>query len=407
MAKIKFEFDNTEGQTLAGLLESPESSDGFAHCAIFAHCFTCGKDIAAASRIARALANSGIAVLRFDFTGLGNSDGDFANTNFSSNVQDIVAAAHALEERYTAPSLLIGHSLGGAAVLSAAEHIPSLKGVVTIAAPATAQHVKHLFCEVEPELAKEGHAKVEIGPRKFDVKQQLIDDLNQHADMKHIGKLNMPLLVFHSPLDTIVDVSEAGHIYNAAKHPKSFISLDKADHLLSNKDDSHYVATTMAAWASRYLTSQTVSAEHRLRVEEGSVKITELDKKFLRGMYTYSHQFQADEPVSFGGTNLGPNPYDLLLMSLGSCTSMTIRMYANHKKWPLDDVIIDLKHEKTHAEDCTDCEKSGKKVDRITRHIEFVGELSDEQRGRLLEIADRCPVHRTLENNPVVETIMA
>ena len=408
MAKIKFEFTNKSGLSLAGLLETPDNNDEVKQSAIFAHCFTCGKDIAAASRIARALSQRGIAVLRFDFTGLGNSDGDFANTNFSSNVDDLIAAANALEERYQAPSLIIGHSLGGAAVLRAAKHIPSLKAVATIAAPATAQHVKHLFCEVEPEIAQKGEAKVKIGPNEFNVKQQLIDDLDEHSNTEHIRDLGIPLLVFHSPVDTIVDIAEAAKIYQSAMHPKSFVSLDQADHLLSNRNDSEYVADTLTAWARRYLNTEVTPAEKAIRtapsLDSGVVRITELDKVFLRGLFTDTHQLRADEPTSYGGTNLGPSPYDLLLMSLGACTSMTLRMYANHKKWPLDDVVIDLQHDKIHASDCADCEQTDGKIDRITRHIEIKGDLNDEQLARLIEIADRCPVHRTLENNPVVKT---
>lgn len=407
MAKVKFEFENKNGQTLAGLLEAPDNNNVVKHAAIFAHCFTCGKDIAAASRIARALSKRGIAVLRFDFTGLGNSDGDFANTNFSSNVDDLLAAASALEERYAAPSLIIGHSLGGAAVLQAAASIPSLKAVATIAAPATAQHVKHLFCSAEQEITQKGEAKVKIGPNEFSVKQQLIDDLDEHVDTSYIRKLGIPLMVFHSPVDSIVDISEAAKIYQAAMHPKSFVSLDQADHLLSDRNDAEYVADTLAAWARRYLDGDGIPAENAVRtapdLDAGVVRVTELDKVFLRGLFTESHQARADEPTSYGGTNLGPSPYDLLLMSLGACTSMTLRMYANHKKWPLEDVVIDLKHEKIHAADCEECEQTDGKIDRIHRYITIKGDqLSEAQRDRLMEIADRCPVHRTLENNPVV-----
>ena len=406
MAKIKFEFTNKNQQFLAGLLETPDDNQAIKQSAIFAHCFTCGKDIAAASRIARALAKRGIAVLRFDFTGLGNSDGDFANTNFSSNVDDLIAAADALKERYEAPSLIIGHSLGGAAVLQAAKRISSLKAVATIAAPATAQHVKHLFCEAETEISQQGEAKVKIGPREFNVKQQLIDDLDEHSNTEHIRKLGLPLMVFHSPIDTIVDISEAAKIYQSAMHPKSFVSLDNADHLLSDRNDSEYVADTLAAWARRYLNTEPTAAEQAIRtapeLKPGIVRVTELDKLFLRGMFTENHQLRADEPLSFGGSDLGPSPYDLLLMSLGACTSMTLRMYANRKKWPLDDVVIDLQHEKIHAKDCVDCDQSKRLIDRINRRIELKGDLSDEQRERLMEIADRCPVHRTMENHPVI-----
>ncbi len=407
--RIKFEFNNTSGEKLVGLLETPNDLE-IKEYAVFAHCFTCGKDIAAASRISRALTKHGIAVLRFDFTGLGNSDGDFSNTNFSSNVQDLLDAAREVEKRYKAPALLVGHSLGGAAVLSAASQLPSIKALATIGSPATAEHVKHLFHSVEGEIKAEGQAGVRIGARQFTIKEQLLDDLAKYADIDHIGGLAVPLAVFHSPIDTIVSIDEAAKIYQAAKHPKSFISLDKADHLLTKKEDSEYVATTLAAWASRYLdielTEELVAkpATGLSDLEEGKVRITEQDKTFLRGLYTASHELLADEPKSHGGKNLGPNPYDLLLMSLGACTSMTLRMYANHKKWPLIDVNIDLKHEKVHVTDCEDCDKDANKIDRITRIITIKGDLCDDQRARLLEIADRCPVHRTLENNPVIET---
>ena len=411
MAKIKFEFQNASNETLVGLLETPDSNEKINQCAIFAHCFTCGKDIAAASHIARELAANNIAVLRFDFTGLGNSDGDFANTNFSSNIQDLLAAAEALEKDYIAPTLLIGHSLGGAAVLRAAKQIPSIKAVATIGSPATAQHVKHLFCSVGSTVQTQGTAKVTIGPREFTIKRQLLEDLDQYSSESHLASLGIPLIIFHSPLDNIVSIDEAAKIYRAAKHPKSFISLDNADHLLTKKQDSQYVATTLTAWATRYLNiknpDEATTFAHQAmspELDEGITRVTEKDKAFLRGLFTQSHQLLADEPISYGGKNLGPSPYDLLLMSLGACTSMTLRMYANHKKWPLDDVIIDLQHEKIHAEDCQKCEQKEGKIDRLTRYITLKGDLSDQQRQRLLEIADRCPVHRTMENHPVIST---
>jgi putative redox protein len=402
MKKIRLEFENSNGEVLAGLLELPERVDEISSFALFAHCFTCGKDIAAASRISRALAAQGIAVLRFDFTGLGNSDGDFANTNFSSNIEDLVQAAKALEAQYRAPQILIGHSLGGAAVLAAAAKLDSIKAVVTIGAPATAQHVAHLFKEKEAQIQAQGEAVVALGAREFSIKKQFLDDIDQYSSTEKIRNLGAALLVFHSPLDTIVSIDEAGSIFQAALHPKSFVSLDKADHLLSRAADAEYVATTIASWVSRYLDLEQDDAQPAsLDLADGEVLIKELDHKFLRGMYSNEHFLRADEPLKYGGKNLGPSPYDLLLMSLGACTSMTLRMYANLKKLPLEDVSVRLIHERVHAEDCVDCES---KVERITRRISLRGELTEEQRGKLLEIADKCPVHRTLESDPKIVT---
>jgi len=402
MEKIRFEFENSDGETLAGLLELPERAGEITSFALFAHCFTCGKDIAAASRISRALAARGIAVLRFDFTGLGNSDGDFANTNFSSNIDDLVYAAKALQTQYQAPQILIGHSLGGAAVLAAAAKLDSVKAVVTIGAPATAQHIKHLFKDHSERIRQQGEAVVKLGTREFSIKAQFVDDIDSYSSTEQIRDLDAALLVFHSPLDNIVSIDEAARIYQAARHPKSFISLDRADHLLSKAADSEYVATTIATWASRYLDLEQESQPREdLDLVDGEVLINELNHKFLRGMYSKQHFLRADEPIKYGGSDLGPSPYDLLLMSLGACTSMTLRMYANHKKLPLEDVIVRLQHERVHAEDCIDCNH---KIERITRRISLVGDLDDAQRQRLLEIADRCPVHRTLENNPQIVT---
>jgi len=402
MKKIRLEFENSNGEMLAGLLELPERVDKISSFALFAHCFTCGKDIAAASRINRALAAKGIAVLRFDFTGLGNSDGDFANTNFSSNIEDLVQAAKALEAQYQAPQILIGHSLGGAAVLGATAKLDSIKAVVTIGAPATAQHVAHLFKEKSAQIQAQGEATVALGVREFSIKKQFLDDIDQYSSTEKIRDLRAALLVFHSPLDTIVPIDEAGRIFQAARHPKSFISLDKADHLLSKAADAEYVATTIASWASRYLDlEQDDAASDSLDLADGEVMISELDHKFLRGMYSNSHFLRADEPVNYGGGDLGPSPYDLLLMSLGACTSMTLRMYAKRKKLPLEDVSIRLFHERVHAEDCIECEA---RIERITRRISLVGDLNDEQRRKLLEIADKCPVHRTLESVPKIVT---
>ena len=410
MARIRLAFPNAEGHTLAGLLETPPQGVPIARYALFAHCFTCGKDIAAASRISRAMAGRGIAVLRFDFTGLGNSDGDFANTNFSSNVQDLVAAARALEKDYQAPALLIGHSLGGAAVLAAAPQLASVEAVVTIGAPATASHVRHVLSSAREELANTGEAEVTIGNRSFRVKRQLLQDLERYGDAAHLRDLKRALLVMHSPVDQVVNVDEAAKIFQAARHPKSFVSLDQADHLLSDREDAEYVAETLVAWASRYLGVSRHPFEPSYgtapSVQDGEVLVTELDRKFLRGLFTASHQAMSDEPTAIGGKDMGPSPYDLLLMALGACTSMTLRMYANHKGLSLDDIQIRLRHGRAYAEDCAECETADRKIERITRVLTLAGDLTDAERERLLQIADRCPVHRTLESEPQIVTTL-
>jgi uncharacterized OsmC-like protein/esterase/lipase len=409
MPRIKASFQNQQGALLSGLLETPDGdTQGYA---LFAHCFTCSKDIAAASRITRGLAKKGIAVLRFDFTGLGNSDGDFANTNFSSNLQDLIQATAYLEENYAAPGLLIGHSLGGAAVLAAAHSIDSIKAVVTIGAPATAHHVEHLFSGAKDEIREREQATVDLAGRQFTIKKQFLDDINHYNDIDHIAKLNKALLVFHSPVDDTVSIDEAAKIYTAAKHPKSFISLDKADHLLSRKEDSEYVSDVIASWAGRYLglsdAKEEASSGTAPTVGPGQVVVSEQNRKFTRRIYTEKHQLIADEPLSSGGSDLGPNPYEYLLSGLGACTSMTVRMYANHKKLKLDNIGVTLSHSRIHAEDCKECDSQEGFVDRIHKIIKLEGELSETERQRLLEIANKCPVHLTLHNEILIESELA
>ena len=385
----RIEFPNQQGQQLSAALMLPDvTSNGHARgYVLFAHCFTCGKNIAVASRLSRMLAAKGLAVLRFDFTGIGNSEGDFANTDFASNVDDLVAAADFLRENYRAPDILIGHSLGGAAILAAASAIPESRAVVTLAAPASAENVV--------ERLGRGDGRVHIGSESFAVDADFVASYDLAEMQQRIGALRKALLVMHAPLDDTVPVEQASLIFAAARHPKSFVSLDAADHLLSSKADAEYVAQTVTAWASRYLPEP--EPEPVEAVANGELHVGELNRKFLRSVVSDDHTWLADEPLKMGGANLGPDPYEHLLAALGTCTSMTLRMYANRKELPLEDVDIVLAHSREHARDCEDCDEAPRKIEVLTRRIRLTGDLTDAQRQRLLEIADRCPVHRTLE----------
>lgn len=401
-SSLRIRFPNRRGDELAARLELP-STRPRGH-AIFAHCFTCSKDSAAAVRIARALCARGFAILRFDFTGLGQSEGEFAQTTFSTNVADLVAAADWLRAEHQAPTLLLGHSLGGAAVLSAAPDIPEVRAVATLAAPSEPAHVKHLLAGDVDAIERDGSAEVQLAGRGFRIGKDLLDDLDGQRLSARIRQLDAALLVLHSPQDTIVGIDNARAIYEAARHPKSFLTLDGADHLLTNAADADYVADVVSAWASRYLDpdESEVAPEH---TEAGEVVVVERDGGLTQEVRAGRHALLADEPTSVaGGSDLGPTPYDYLLAGLGACTSMTLRMYARHKGLPLEGVRVSLTHDRIHAEDCEDCEKTSGQIDRIRRTIELEGDLDDDIRQRLLEIADRCPVHRTLENEKKIET---
>ncbi|WP_119165690.1 bifunctional alpha/beta hydrolase/OsmC family protein [Algihabitans albus] len=407
MRSEKFSFPGSDGQELAARLDLPETAPKA--YALFAHCFTCNKDIFSAQRIAVGLAERGIAVLRFDFTGLGHSDGEFANTNFSSNVQDLLAAANHLRTTYEAPRLLVGHSLGGAAVLAAAGDIPEVQAVATIGAPSDPAHVAHHFTERRDEIEQRGEAEVQLAGRPFRIKKQFLEDIAAQRLAERVAGLRRPLLIFHAPLDETVGIENASGIFLAAKHPKSFISLDDADHLLKRKEDAVYVAEVLAAWAGRYLqTGDATSHPAQSAVAgstEGTVVVRETGEGFLsQHIFVGPHRLRADEPRALGGDETGPTPYDLLLAALGSCTSMTMRMYAQRKKWALKRAQVTLSHQKIHAEDCADCETRDGKVDRIDRQIRLEGDLDESQREKLLEIADKCPVHRTLHSEVKIVT---
>jgi uncharacterized OsmC-like protein/alpha/beta superfamily hydrolase len=403
VTSTKIDFTGALGETLAARLDSgPGVPRAYA---LFAHCFTCSKDVFAATRIAEALAGQGIATLRFDFTGLGASDGEFANTNFSSNVDDLVAAADHLREHHAAPAILIGHSLGGAAVLAAAGRVAEAKAVVTIGAPSDPGHVSHLFSGDIDRIEADGEAEVKLGGRPFTIKKQFLEDIAGQRLADGIAAMRKALLLFHAPRDDYVDVSNAGDIFGAAKHPKSFVSLDDADHLLTRKDDAIYVADVISAWVHRYLDSEAVSDPDE--AEAGVVTVTENGiGKFGQDISVGPHLFHADEPPSVGGRNTGPTPYQLLSAGLGACTTMTLRLYAGHKKIPLERVSVDVRHNKTHAEDCESCETQDGKIDTFEREITLEGDLDAETRQRLLEIADKCPVHRTLHSEVQVVTTL-
>lgn len=395
-------FPGSKGARLAGRLDVPVlAPDAYA---LFAHCFTCSKDVHAATRISRALAEEGFATLRFDFTGLGHSEGEFASTDFSSNVDDLVAAADWLRANHGPPSVLIGHSLGGAAVLAAAHRIPEARAVATIGAPSDVGHVEHLFGDARREIESEGEAAVVLGGREFRIRREFLEDVREQRLRDRIAALDRPLMVFHATHDEVVDLSHATRIFTAAKAPRSFVSLDDADHLLTNPRDAAYVAGIIAPWARRYLPQPPATAPR----ETPGVTVGETAfGRFSQVIRTGDHTLLADEPRSVGGDDTGPGPYELLMAALGACTSMTLRMYAERKELDLDPVRVHLEHDRIHAKDCADCETSTGLVDRIKRKIEIAGDLTPEQRQRLLEIADRCPVHRTLESEVRIETDLA
>ena len=392
----KVTITNPRGEKLAARLDLPAGRPKA--CALFAHCFTCSKDVFAASRISQGLAALGFAVLRFDFTGLGASEGEFANTNFSSNVADLIAAADFLRDEEAAPAILIGHSLGGTAMLAAASRIPEAVAVATIGAPFDPVHVGHLFRDVAADIEANGEAEVVLGDRRFKVGRQFLEDIAAQNIETAIRELDKALLVFHAPRDKVVGIENATKIFVAAKHPKSFVSLDDADHLLTGRADAAYVANVLAAWASRYLPSVDVeTGTASPGPAPGEVMVAESRQgRFTQIVRVGRHELVADEPEHLGGDDRGPGPYDYVLAGLGACTSMTVRMYAERKGWPLARVEVRLDHKKIHAEDCADCETRTGKLDEIDRHLTFEGALDDRQRARLLEIADKCPVHRTL-----------
>lgn len=398
MSKIR--FTNRAGLELVGNLELP-AGGAWQATALFAHCFTCTRNLKAARNITRALSKAGFAVLRFDFTGLGESDGDFADTNFSSNLDDLEDAAGWLTEELAAPQLLVGHSLGGAAVLAVAQRLDSVRAVATLAAPSSADHILEQFGEDLDRIETEGSAEVRLAGRPFRIRKDFVDDARRHSLEDRLRKLRRALLILHSPVDKTVGIENAQKIFAAALHPKSFVSLDNADHLLSKEVDSRYAGQVISAWADRFLDLQRPAPIDGVRVAGRT------GDKFLCRVQAGRHSLLADEPAANGGDDLAPDPYKYLAAALGTCTVMTLNMYARHKKLAVERVTCEVAHDRLHADDCEDCESTNGKIDRLVRVIGIEGDLDDEQRQRMLEIADRCPVHRTLENEIRVESRLA
>lgn len=393
--KIKYEFLNKRGEKLAGSLEMPDKPTRA--YVLFAHCFTCTKDIAAAARISRGLARQGFAVMRFDFSGLGNSEGDFANTSFSTNVEDLILAANQLAITHQAPSLIIGHSLGGSAVLVAAGHIPSIQAVVTIAAPSDPAHINRHYEQEISKINQEGQAEVRLGGKPFIITKAFLADVSEQKLLAEVAKLKKPLLIFHSPVDEVVDIKHAKLIYQAAKHPKSFISLEAADHLIRGKENSQYVADTIAAWASRYIKpSNTIDESEAIppKLAHGEIMVQELGVKYTQRISSATHKIESDEPANLGGADKGFTPYDLLLAAVGSCTSITLRMYLDHKKLDLGLLSVKLTGHKEGE------------VYFIRREIHIAGKVDDKVKERILHIANRCPVHKTVHGKVKDEVLI-
>ncbi len=398
----KIAFTNSAGYELSGRLELPVNSKPHNY-AVFAHCFTCSKNFSATKNISRALTTAGYGVLRFDFTGLGDSEGDFEDTNFSGNVEDLLAAIDYLAQHYEAPTLLIGHSLGGAAAIYASAKANSIKALATIGTPSDTKHVKHLFKEELKEIQDHGEAEVQLSGRPFKIKNQFLQDLNEQKVSKTLKDSRKPVLIAHSPQDDTVGIHHAEKLYHAAMHPKSFVSLDGADHLLLNKDDSNYIGKVIAQWASRYLDipeRETIQSDQQVAAGLSD------DTMFTTQIKAGNHYFISDEPIDYGGNNYGPTPYDLLSSGLAACTVMTLQMYARRKKWVLDYVQCDVAYNKQHQKDCENCVDNDVKIDTFTRTIKLPGHLTEDQKKKLLSIADKCPVHRSLHSSTQILTTL-
>jgi uncharacterized OsmC-like protein/esterase/lipase len=402
MNTVKLEIENRKGLKLQAYLELPANQKPN-QFAIFAHCFSCNSNFNAVKNISRSLSNHGFGVLRFDFTGLGKSEGEFAESHFSANVEDLLDVHTYLEKHYKAPALLVGHSLGGAAVIVAASKLESVKAVATIGAPASVNHVTHLFSHAINDIPEKGEIEVQIGGRPFKINQDFVADFNKTDLPKIIKELRKPILVLHAPFDKIVGIENAHQIYHNAIHPKSFVSLDTADHLLSKSSDSIYVGNMIGTWAERYFEPEEnsmISAEGEQLVGHLNV----LEDNFTTSIQTKKHSFIADEPTSVGGDDFGPSPYDFLSAGLAACTVMTLKLYAERKKWDLQEVFVYITYSKKHSDDLNIDVDTPTRFDHLQKKLKFIGDLDEKQTQRLKEIASKCPVHKTLQNKIIIET---
>lgn len=402
MQKEKISFKNNKGENLKAILYTPATRSAHSY-AIFAHCFTCNKNFKNIKYISQSLTDKGFGVFSFDFTGLGESEGEFSDTDFSHNIQDLLAAVEYLKENYTSPSLLVGHSLGGTACIYASLEVKSCKAVVSIGSPHDPEHVKRLLKKNIDEINENREAHVNIGGRSFKIKKSFLTDIEKQSEKNALSNLTASLLILHSLQDKIVGIANAEKLYKAAKHPKSFISLDGANHLLTNENDSKYVGEVIASWSSRYL--DTADETKDLKTKHQVMANLEKGDDFTTEMKAGIHYFKADEPEDFGGKNLGPSPYELVSSGLAACTAMTLQMYAKRKNWNLNGVEIHINYQKVHAEDAENCDdKKSKKIDTFSREIVLKGNLDEKQQQKLLEIANKCPVHKTLSSDINIET---
>lgn len=401
MKREKLEIINEKGHKLYAQLELPASQNPQQY-AIFAHCFSCHSNYKAIGNITRKLTEAGFGVLKFDFTGLGQSEGEFAESHFSANISDLLAVNQHMIKNNMTPALLVGHSLGGAAVIAAASQLENIKAVATINAPSNVEHVTRHFTHQFNESSEKGAVEINIGGRPFKINQEFVDDFSK-TDLPAITKhLRKAILILHSPIDTTVSIDEAQKIYLSARHPKSFISLDSADHLLTDPADSSYVGTMIGAWAKRYFPEE----EIQILKTGGEQLVGHLNFKnnFTTQIQTKTHSFTADEPASIGGDDFGPSPYELLNAGLAACTAMTLKLYAERKKWDLQEVYVYITHARKHSDELNIKKETPGYLDHINKKLKFIGNLDETQILKLKDIASRCPVHRTLLSEVVIDT---